>query len=377
MNRSLWRRVRVRQKEYTRRVGGCRVEARSRAAALILPSMLLMAALGLAGCGTAGTSAAESSVPATEVVSPSTTQTSPTTTSTPTTAPGYPVLSELPRIALEDLALVEIRNYDAQALNTPPSRILSPVGDADMVKALLTAYAATVLKPEAGFPQLDQNPLYGFMSVVLHLNDGSYVHLEVGREQGLVVVGHQAKELTPQDSASPSAVGYSPDLAPLAESIAQASSQNFSSGFALPQTMPEDFALVLAYGVTLRNVLDTAAGTFTKDLISSEVPTATTALMLSAEELKTIYAELRKIDIAGYAGLFHPKDTTGWRHTPFEAYYLHMRVAGQEKEISWEDEDDSAAPDAVALRDLFKRIRAMIEAKPEYKSLPAAEGGYA
>jgi hypothetical protein len=353
------------------------VEARSRAVALILLTMPLMAALGLAGCGAEGTSAAQSSVPATEVVSSSTTQTSPTTISTPTTVPGYPVLSELPQIALADLALVEIQNYDAKALNAPPVRILSPVGDADVVRALLTAYAATVLKPEAGFPQLDQNPLYGFMSVVLHLNDGSYVHLEVGREQGLVVVGYQAKGLTPEGAASPSAVGYSPDLAPLAESIAEASACDFSPGFELSPTMPEDFALVLAYGVTLRNVLDTAAGTFTKDLISSQIPTATTALVLSAEELKTIYAELRRIDIAGYPALFHPKDTTGWRHTPFEAYYLRLRVAGQEKEISWEDEDDSAAPDAVALRDLLKSIRAMIEAKPEYQSLPAAEGGYA
>ena len=141
--------------------------------------------------------------------------------------------------------------------------------------------------------------------------------------------------------------------------------------------MPDDFSLALAYGVTLRNVLDTAAGTFTKDLISSEIPTATTPLMLSAEELKTIYAELRKMDIASYAGLFQPKNTTGWQHTPFEAYYLRLRMAGQEKEISWDDEDDSTAPDAVALRDLLKKIRTIIEAKPEYKALPAAEGGYA
>ena len=200
-------------------------------AILVFASVLLLAALGLAGCGAEGTSAAEPSVPATEVVSSSTTQTSPTATSTPTTVPGYPVLSELPQIALEDLALVEIQGYDAKALNAPPSRILSPVGDAETVKALLAAYAATVLKPEAGYPQLDQNPLYGFISVALRLKDGSAIHLEVGREQGLVVVGYQAEGLTPEGSASRCAVGNSPDLAPLAESVATAASRDFSPGF--------------------------------------------------------------------------------------------------------------------------------------------------
>jgi hypothetical protein len=160
-------------------------------------------------------------------------------------------------------------------------------------------------------------------------------------------------------------------------SIGDAVSRAFPAGFALPTAMPDDFFMVLSYGVTLRNVLDTASGMFTKDLISGRMGTITTTLSLTSEELTAVYTDLRTIDIGDYAGAYHPQDTSGWVHTPSESYYLHVHAAGQEKEISWDDNDDSTAPDAVALRDLFKKIRAMIETKQEYQDLPPVKGGYA
>ena len=63
-------------------------------------------------------------------------------------------------------------------------------------------------------------------------------------------------------------------------------------------TMPADFDFVLRYGVGVKNVLDTAAGTFTKDMVTQ--PAVTTDLSLTSDELKQVYEWLREIDFWEY-----------------------------------------------------------------------------
>jgi hypothetical protein len=301
-----------------------------------------------------------------------------TTLTPPSTEAGYPVLTALPQIPIDDLALIEIQAwaYDqgGQTAWTPAGvpevRMLSPNGDADAVNALLSAYEGIELRPLEGYPAPQDSAVH----VVFRMMNGVTISVSVRDGLDRLVVA-SAPEGAREDSAAPSAVGRSQDFASAATGIGLTELRELSPGFSLPRAMPDDFSLLMAYGVTRRNVLDTASGLFTKDLICAG--TVSTGLSLTQEELAAVYADLRALDPGSYAGVFHPARTTDWGHTPCDSYYLHIRVAGHEKEISWKDEDDSTAPDAVALRDLLKKIKAMIEAKPEYQALPAAEGGYA
>jgi hypothetical protein len=51
----------------------------------------------------------------------------------------------------------------------------------------------------------------------------------------------------------------------------------------LPAVQPADFGFVAAYGVGVRNQIDTFQGTFTKDIISQTKPNPTVELRLTPE----------------------------------------------------------------------------------------------
>lgn len=142
---------------------------------------------------------------------------------------------------------------------------------------------------------------------------------------------------------------------------------------------PEDFNFILKYGVGAKNVLDTFAGTFTKDLVNAR--TVTTRLTLTPEEMAAVYAEMRRLNIFAYPEEFAPRQN-GLYITPHPTYYLKVQMDGKVKEIYWEDitgeQNLSAQPqEAVQLRNLIDKIVRMIEAKEEFKQLPQPEGVYA
>lgn len=136
--------------------------------------------------------------------------------------------------------------------------------------------------------------------------------------------------------------------------------------------MPQDFNFIMKYGIGAKNVLDTAGGTFTKDLISAG--TKTTELSLTEKELQGIYSEMDRINILNYPEKFSPKSDVFM--TPHPTYYLKIQVNSEVKEILWEDKNDSQAVEAVQLRNLVNRIVQSIEKKKEFKTLPGAVGGY-
>jgi len=140
----------------------------------------------------------------------------------------------------------------------------------------------------------------------------------------------------------------------------------------LPATKPKDFNFVFNYGINAKNQLNTVKGQYTKDMILD--PSVTTDLILSDEEMNTIYLEMRKINILKYSKNFKPKSNAS--QTPFETYSIKIIIAGKEKNINWKDENVSESKDAVKLRALFLKIREIIIQKKEYKQLPQAKGGY-
>jgi hypothetical protein len=143
-----------------------------------------------------------------------------------------------------------------------------------------------------------------------------------------------------------------------------------------PAEVPPDFGFRAAYGVTAKNVMDTFAGTFTKDLVLNGQ--ATTDLRLTVEEMQSLYRDLLEMQSRWqlFTTPFSLEDT-GMFVTPSVIYQLEWSVGDfSTVPIVWDDSVLSSEPKAVALRDWFDKLGRMIEAKPEYETLPPAEGGY-
>jgi hypothetical protein len=135
---------------------------------------------------------------------------------------------------------------------------------------------------------------------------------------------------------------------------------------------PEDFSIILKYGVRAKNVLNTKDGTFTKDLISAG--TETTELKLSNDELALVYDAMQKINIMKYPEVFKPDSSQFVR--PYQTYDLTINYAGQDKRVFWEDESLSRGPEATQLREVFEKIKSIIECKDEFKRMAEPVGGY-
>ncbi len=91
-----------------------------------------------------------------------------------------------------------------------------------------------------------------------------------------------------------------------------------------PQTgLPAEnnFSLVFKYGVGARNVLDTAQGTYTKDMI--EDPPITIELKLTRDDLDRILAKMNDIDFWSYPKVLEyevPADGLALMVTPYSSY---------------------------------------------------------
>lgn len=149
-----------------------------------------------------------------------------------------------------------------------------------------------------------------------------------------------------------------------------------TSGLALPAVQPADFSFVAAFGPYGKNIIDTFAGTFTKDIINPTKPNPTADLQLTVEELATLYQDLRAMHILDFPADLDPGNTGITASTPI-SYRLKLRAAGMEKVIIWEHGDFPETEQAQALYEWFERLRLMIESKPEYQRMPPLEGGYA
>lgn len=148
-----------------------------------------------------------------------------------------------------------------------------------------------------------------------------------------------------------------------------------TSGLDLPAVQPVDFGFVAVYGPYGRNVIDTFAGTFTKDIVSQTKPNPTAELRLTAEEITVLYEDLRAMHILDFPADLDPGNTSVTASTP-TTYRLELRADGLEKTIVWGHGDFPETPQARALHAWFEKLRRMIESKPEYQRIPPLEGGY-
>jgi len=137
------------------------------------------------------------------------------------------------------------------------------------------------------------------------------------------------------------------------------------------------FNLIFRYGVGARNELNTFQGTYTKDMISD--PPITVDLSLTEEELDRIYQKMLETGLFSYPEEFSITLASGELMemvTPHSSYFLKVEYGSVVKELRWEDKLTNQNEEAEKLRELFKLIRDIIEAKDEYKQLPEPTGGY-
>ena len=144
-----------------------------------------------------------------------------------------------------------------------------------------------------------------------------------------------------------------------------------SSGADAPSpsaTQPALKGLVFAYGVGAKSVLDTARGTFTKDMIAASPVTVT--MKLSAGELTRITRMMDRIDFFSYPRSYTTRGQGGWME-PHPSYRFVVTTADGTKVVEWEDAVFNGDRRAAGLRKLARLIEAIITARPEYKRLPS------
>ena len=142
-----------------------------------------------------------------------------------------------------------------------------------------------------------------------------------------------------------------------------------------PRT-PASLLLIYSYGVGSKNILDTFGGTYTKDMIV-DAP-ITIKMSLNAEEVNRIEAKLKVIGffVSDYKQLLPGGFVIG-EATPYSTYYLKVRYNGtQVRELRWSNQYVYMNDDANSLNELSRLIESIIEAKPEYQSLPEPRAGY-
>jgi hypothetical protein len=145
---------------------------------------------------------------------------------------------------------------------------------------------------------------------------------------------------------------------------------------ALPAAQPADFGFVASYGAYGKNRLDTFAGTFTKDIINPAKPNPTATLRLTADQMATLYQDLRVMEFQDFPESLDPGNTDMTASTP-TSYRLDILAGGVSKTVSFAHGDLPKTKQAKDLVAWFEKLRGMIEATPEYKQMPPLEGGYA
>lgn len=145
---------------------------------------------------------------------------------------------------------------------------------------------------------------------------------------------------------------------------------------------PADFNLIFRYGVDARNILNTFDSTFTRDMIVDS--SFVIKLVLTSQELDTIYDLFKMIDFYCYPDTFEPLQATtnakGERVvldvSPHPTYVFTIQSGGKIKNLWWDKWTESQSDEAKRLREVIMHIRRTIESKPEYKRLPKPKGHY-
>ena len=144
-----------------------------------------------------------------------------------------------------------------------------------------------------------------------------------------------------------------------------------------PLAPAADFAFRFTYGACNRDILDTFAGTYTKDMIVTSP--ITIPLTLTTDEQRRIYTKMHDIDIFGYPSTYHIDISQVKQVTqviPATSYKFTIQNAGKSHVVQWVDDIvKPTAPAADRLRELANLIINIIDQHPEVQQLPIPGAG--
>jgi hypothetical protein len=144
-----------------------------------------------------------------------------------------------------------------------------------------------------------------------------------------------------------------------------------------PAENTSDFNFVFNYGIMGKNIMDTARGKYTRDMVVD--PNITIDLRLTQEEMDRILSKMQEINFFDYPDIFRiqvPQGSSWGIVTPHQTYKFVVTYGAVNKELLWNDEIIYPDEKADKLRELITLIKTIIESKEEYKNLPEPKGGY-
>ncbi|AIQ42207.1 hypothetical protein MKX70_18740 [Paenibacillus sp. FSL R7-0312] len=142
----------------------------------------------------------------------------------------------------------------------------------------------------------------------------------------------------------------------------------------MPEEMPVDFDFLVRYGYgeVTKNEINTYSDTVAKDLIVNG--TATANITLTGDEMRSIYDQMREINIMGSLELVPASHNCAT--TPYQEDSWQVTVDGVTRNLTWSDENCELTDDSRQLLELRTFIEDIVAGKDAYKELPEAEGGY-
>jgi len=136
-------------------------------------------------------------------------------------------------------------------------------------------------------------------------------------------------------------------------------------------TDPQSLQIKFQYG--FRNELNTAEGTYQKDLVMDGI--IKVPFWLTTNEQKTILEKMSAIQFFSFPDTLHRAPGLLIEPDP-SPDFLRLKYQGEEKSVIWYYPLDSRSEYSQPLSELTELIKQIIESKPEYKKLPPAQGGY-
>lgn len=131
----------------------------------------------------------------------------------------------------------------------------------------------------------------------------------------------------------------------------------------------QSFNIIFKYGVGAKNVLNTFAKTYTKDMVI-EKP-VTIGFELSGSDLNDINQKIVDLGLLDKTPVLNSPIIR--MATPCSSYYLKVQTGTVLKELSW---DECKGDVRDEFRQFINYMMGIIQSKSEYKQLPEAKGAY-